>query len=54
MFIVGTGRSGTTFMHWLMSRDPQFYAPKLWELMSPVPPEHGPDNRFADVAKMTG
>jgi hypothetical protein len=38
MFIVGFGRTGSTFLHYLLARDPQARAPRLWELMEPSPP----------------
>lgn len=37
VFVVGLPRSGTTFMHRLLSLDPAVRAPLLWELMRPVP-----------------
>jgi hypothetical protein len=38
VFIVGMPRSGTTFLHNLLMFDPQFRAPRLWEIQDPVPP----------------
>lgn len=37
VFVMGLPRCGTTFLHRLMSLDPQVRAPLLWELLSPVP-----------------
>ena len=36
VFIVGINRTGTTFMHRLLSRDPRFWALRRYELMEPV------------------
>jgi Sulfotransferase family len=38
MFIVGFGRTGSTFLHHLLALDSQARAPRLWELMEPSPP----------------
>jgi len=38
VFITGLGRSGTTFLHSLLSRDPDNRAPLLWETEFPSPP----------------
>ena len=37
IFIVGLPRTGTTFLHRLLSLDPENTAPVTWELMDPVP-----------------
>jgi hypothetical protein len=37
LFIFGLGRSGTTFVHRLLSLDPQARSPALWELIHPAP-----------------
>lgn len=37
LFIFGLGRSGTTFVHRLLSLDPKGRSPALWELVLPVP-----------------
>ncbi|RYH32602.1 sulfotransferase [archaeon] len=37
VFVFGLGRSGTTFLHRLLSLDPTVRSPKLWELVNPVP-----------------
>lgn len=38
MFITGLPRSGTTFLHALLARDPACRAPQVWEVMHPSPP----------------
>jgi hypothetical protein len=38
LFIVGFGRTGSTFLHHLMALDSTVRAPRLWELMEPSPP----------------
>lgn len=42
MFIVGWWRTGTTFLHHLMSMDPKARAPKTWELWYPAPVSEDP------------
>jgi len=37
VFVTGMPRSGTTFLHRLLSLDPAVRAPYLWELMNPIP-----------------
>ena len=37
VFIVGMPRSGSTFLHELLAEDPAHRAPRVWELMFPVP-----------------
>ena len=37
VFIVGINRTGTTFLHRLMSRDPRFWALRGYEYVEPVP-----------------
>lgn len=44
VFVMGLPRTGTTFLHRLMSLDPQVRAPLLWELLSPVPGHLGPSS----------
>ena len=36
IFITGTGRSGSTFLHELLAADPALRAPRVWEVMFPV------------------
>lgn len=38
LFVVGFGRTGSTFIHNLLALDPNARAPRLWELWSPSPP----------------
>lgn len=38
LFLVGFGRTGSTFLHHLLALDPQARAPRLWELQQPSPP----------------
>ena len=38
IFITGLPRSGTTFLHALLSQDPACRAPQVWEVMHPSPP----------------
>jgi hypothetical protein len=38
LLIIGTGRSGTTACHHLLSLDPQFRTLRKWEIDDPVPP----------------
>jgi hypothetical protein len=38
LMILGTGRSGTTALHYLLAIDPQFRYPRKWEVVDPVPP----------------
>jgi hypothetical protein len=42
VFVMGLPRTGTTFLHRLLSLDPQVRAPLLWELLAPVPGVTGP------------
>ena len=37
VFVLGLGRSGTTYLHRLLSLDPIVRAPMMWELMKPAP-----------------
>ena len=36
LFITGMPRSGSTFLHELLARDPELRAPRVWEVMFPV------------------
>ncbi len=38
LFLVGFGRTGSTFLHHLLALDPRARAPRLWELLEPSPP----------------
>jgi hypothetical protein len=55
LIIVGTGRSGTTAAHYLLSMDPQFRILRKWEAEDPAPPpniatEHNDPRRPRQVA----
>ena len=41
IFIVGMPRSGSTFLHELLAADPENRAPRVWEVMFPVPDKKG-------------
>jgi hypothetical protein len=41
VFITGMPRSGSTFLHELLAQDPQNRAPRVWEVMFPVPDSNG-------------
>ncbi len=43
VFITGMPRSGSTFLHELMAEDPENRAPRVWEVMLPVPAHNGAD-----------
>lgn len=45
----GLGRSGTTFIHRLLSLDPICRAPLLWEMLYPVPSLHCPSISQTDL-----
>jgi hypothetical protein len=54
VFVLGLPRTGTTFLHRLLSLDPAVRSPLLWELLSPVPkvrPEAGKEVVSADFFK---
>ncbi|GLH76205.1 hypothetical protein SSBR45G_11130 [Bradyrhizobium sp. SSBR45G] len=38
LFLIGFGRTGSTFLHHLLALDPRARAPRLWELQEPSPP----------------
>ncbi|CCE00195.1 conserved hypothetical protein [Bradyrhizobium sp. STM 3809] len=38
LFLIGFGRTGSTFLHHLLALDSQARAPRLWELQEPSPP----------------
>jgi hypothetical protein len=38
LFVIGFGRTGSTFLHNLLALDPEARAPQLWELWYPSPP----------------
>lgn len=45
--IMGMARTGTTLLHHLLSLDPAFHGPPMWEMQYPFPPDDGPDDRQA-------
>lgn len=49
IFVFGLGRSGTTYVHRLLSMDPKLRAPRLWELLAPTPMISG-DSTVAEFA----
>jgi sulfotransferase family protein len=55
MFLIGFGRTGSTFLHKLMSLDAQARAPQRWELTEPSPPprpeSYDTDRRIRQVQK---
>jgi hypothetical protein len=58
MFLVGFGRTGSTFLHHLLSLDPRARAPQLWELSEPSPPprpeSYGTDPRIRQLKMRIG
>lgn len=52
VFIIGLPRTGTTFLHQLMSADTSNRSIPYWESFAPVPPASGPDQRALKVDKM--
>lgn len=54
VFVMGLPRTGTTFLHRLLSLDPAVRAPITWELLAPVPTPSGDEDQTvqdADRAK---
>jgi hypothetical protein len=49
IFVVGLPRTGTTYLHRLLSLDPHARAPKTYELFDPVP--RYPDDPVKDKKK---
>jgi len=47
VLIAGFARTGTTFLHRLLARDPRLRAPLCWEAEEPAPPPH-PDSADTD------
>ena len=54
IFITGTPRSGSTFLHELIAEDPDNRAPRVWEVMFPIPKpgrnSRSPDPRIRKAA----
>ena len=51
LVIVGLPRTGTTFLHHLLSSAPQTRTLAMWEVAKPFPPVQGPDRRKTDNAR---
>jgi hypothetical protein len=54
IFISGLPRSGTTFLHSLLTEDPANLVPRVWQLIHPYPPrnsEPGLDRRMRRVGR---
>jgi Sulfotransferase family len=45
LFVLGLPRTGTTFLHTLLSADPENRAPLTWEVMEPSPPTEAEKQR---------
>ena len=45
LFVLGLPRTGTTFLHTLLSADPKNRAPLTWEVMEPSPPTDAEKHR---------
>jgi hypothetical protein len=45
LFITGMPRSGSTFLHELLARDPENRVPRVWEVMFPAPAPAGESRR---------
>jgi len=54
MFIVGLPRSGSTFLHTLMSQDPANRVPVTWEMMLPSPPARDDRDAGTRIARVEG
>ncbi len=55
VFILGSGRSGTTILHEVLSQDPQFRSVRRWEGLFPWPaPEAATYDTDARIAKAQG
>jgi hypothetical protein len=52
IFVIGWPRSGSTFLHRLLSMDPASRTIPYWESFDPVPPRSGPDLRAARVERL--
>jgi hypothetical protein len=53
IFITGMPRSGSTYLHELLAEDPDNRAPRVWEVMFPIPPRgrrQVPDPRIRKAA----
>src|SRR2546423_3960827 len=45
IFVTGMPRSGSTFLHELLAQDPANRAPRVWEVMFPVPRKRTNESR---------
>ncbi|HEX5066119.1 MAG TPA: sulfotransferase [Myxococcota bacterium] len=52
IFVIGWPRSGTTFLHRLLSMDPETRTIPYWESFDPVPPQSGEDRRAAKLERL--
>ena len=52
VFIVGWPRTGTTFLHHLLARDPRNRTLPYWESFDPVPPGRKRDRRVEELRRM--
>ena len=51
LFVVGMPRTGSTFLHELLGEDPANRAPRVWEVMFPVPSRRGKREQLWRVRK---
>ena len=51
IFITGIPRSGSTFLHELLAEDPENRAPRVWEVMFPIPRSKHPEKVDPRVRK---
>ncbi len=53
VFLIGPPRTGTTFLNWMLSRDPHFQCTPLWRMSYPCPPgsvtDYRNDSRYKKV-----
>lgn len=45
IIVLGLGRTGTTYLHRLLSQDSEAYGPPAWQVWRPLPRTSGPDRR---------
>ena len=53
IFITGIPRSGSTFLHELLAEDPQNRAPRVWEVMFPIPTGNKPAGKVDPRVRKT-
>ncbi len=51
LIVMGLPRSGTTFLHRLLCRDPNARSLAFWEVRPGLPPHDGPDDRKAAIER---